>query len=217
MIVYRLLVVITACLSLHSTMLLAASPIYACRSVAGSDALIVSKKQRSSQAHELSAGKAIAEFAWPDTPLGMTQVGNKRFFFASNGAKHNTVNGRVVAGSIARTEGTLEGPLGSGQSIWDVGVDFATNSIYPVYSYTYAGAGPVFSLKSQDGSKHLIAVTHLEIPTPETFPRASFYSLIGLSVSSDVGKSWRFLGEAIRPKSRSKIMLFSDIGVGASA
>ncbi len=142
-------------------------------------------------------------FAWPDTPLGVIKTETGYAFFGSDGAFHSRQlwQGRYYGnnkyGSVTRTFGTLDQPLGSDPPI-DVTIhpnpDPAVNPFYP--SYDYMGGGPVYKVpEAQVGAGKLLMVYHAEIPTVTT---QSFYSVLALAASSNGGKSWTDLGEIIR-------------------
>jgi hypothetical protein len=142
-------------------------------------------------------------FAWPDTELGVLKTGNNYMFFASDGAYHARQDwegldeGNNKYGSITRTIGTLDNPLGTESPI-DVTIrpnpDPAVNPYY--VSYDYMGGGPVYRVpKGQFGEGKLLMLYHAEIPTITT---QSFYSVLALAASSDEGLTWTDLGEIVR-------------------
>lgn len=142
-------------------------------------------------------------FAWPDTPLGVGRIDGAYAFFGSDGGLHARQQwnghwyGNNKYGSITRTLGTLDNPLGSAPPI-DVTIrpnpDPAVNPYYP--SYDYMGGGPVYKIPTgMIGAGNLLLVYHAEIPTITT---QSFYSVLGLAASTDQGMSWTDLGEIIR-------------------
>ena len=97
---------------------------------------------------------------------------------------------------MTRTFGTLDNPVGTAPPI-DVIIhpnpDAAVNPNYG--SYTYLGGGRIFRVpEGRPGAGSLLDVYHAEINTD-----TSFYSLLGLAVSSDDGLHWTDLGEIIRP------------------
>jgi hypothetical protein len=142
-------------------------------------------------------------FAWPDTPLGVIKTDQGYAFFGSDGGSHARQQwqgrwyGNNKYGSITRTLGTLDNPLGT-----DPPVDVTINpnpdaAISPFYaSYDYMGGGPVYKVpEGKPGAGKLLMVYHAEIATITT---ASFYSVLALAASSDGGLSWTDLGEIIR-------------------
>ena len=142
-------------------------------------------------------------FAWPDTPLGVVKTTSGYAFFASDGGLHSRQfwhghwYGNSKYGSVTRTLGTLDNPLGSGPPI-DVTInpnpDPTINAYYQ--SYDYMGGGPVYKVpEDKYGAGKLLMVYHAEIPTILT---QSFYALLALAASSDGGQSWTDLGEIIR-------------------
>ena len=142
-------------------------------------------------------------FAWPDTPLGVVKTSTGYAFFGSDGAMHSRQQwhgnwyGNNKYGSITRTLGTLDDPLGTAPPV-DVTIrqnpDPAINPYYQ--SYDYIGGGPVYQVPAgMQGAGNLLLVYHAEIPTIST---QSFYSAYGLAASTDEGMTWTDLGEIIR-------------------
>lgn len=142
-------------------------------------------------------------FAWPDSPLGVIKTEAGYTFFGSDGAFHSRQlwqghhYGNNKYGSVTRTTGTLNQPLGTDPPI-DVTIypnpDPAVNPFYS--SYDYMGGGPVYRVPEGGvGAGKLLMVYHAEIPTITT---QSFYSVLALASSSNGGKSWTDLGEIIR-------------------
>lgn len=142
-------------------------------------------------------------FAWPDTPIGVLKTTGGYEFFASDGGLHSHQLwhgewfGNNKYGSITRTLGTLDDPLGSEPPI-DVTIrpnpDPGINPYYP--SYGYMGGGPVYRVpEGMPGAGNLLLVYHAEINTVST---KSFYSVLGLAKSTDEGLTWIDLGEIIR-------------------
>jgi len=142
-------------------------------------------------------------FAWPDTPLGVVKTDGGYAFFGSDGALHSRQQwqgqwyGNNKYGSITRTLGTLDNPLGTGAPV-DVTIgpnpDPAVNPFYQ--SYDYMGGGPVYRITDGPwGTGNLLMVYHAEIPTITT---QSFDSILALAASTDNGLSWTDLGEIVR-------------------
>jgi hypothetical protein len=172
---------------------------------------IVANKEVATPAQRKAAGE-IAQpplsdladgFAWPDTPLGVIKTDSGYAFFGSDGGKHSRQiwQGRSYGnnkyGSITRTLGTLDNPLGSAPPV-DVTIapnpDPAVNPFYQ--SYDYMGGGPVYQVPAgMMGAGNLLMVYHAEIPTASTH---SFLSVVGLAASTDQGLSWTDLGEILR-------------------
>ena len=124
-------------------------------------------------------------------------------FFGSDGGLHSRQQwqghpyGNNKYGSITRTLGTVDNPLGSTPSI-DVTIRPNPDSnVNPYYqSYDYRGGGPVYKVPAGlPGAGNLLLVYHAEIPTVTT---RSFYSVLALAASTDQGVSWTDLGEIIR-------------------
>jgi hypothetical protein len=142
-------------------------------------------------------------FAWPDTELGVLKTAQGYTFFGSDGGYHtrqtweDVSEGNNKYGSVTRTLGSLDNPLGSEPPI-DVSIrpnpDPAVNPFYS--SYDYIGGGPIYRVPAgKTGAGNLIMVYHAEIPTVTT---QSFYSVLGLASSTDEGLSWIDLGEIVR-------------------
>ena len=172
---------------------------------------IVENKQVVSPAQRKAAGEKAEPpitdmengFAWPDTELGVLKDDAGYLFFGSDGALHSRQRwdgqfyGNDKYGSITRTSGTLDNPLGTEPPV-DVTIDANPNpSVNPFYSsYDYMGGGPVYRVpKGKPGAGNLLMVYHAEIPTIAT---QSFYSVLGLASSSDRGRHWMDLGEIVR-------------------
>jgi hypothetical protein len=142
-------------------------------------------------------------FAWPDTELGVVKTDSGYLFFGSDGGYHarqlweGQYYGNDKYGSITRTSGTLDNPLGTEPPI-DVTIKPNPDpSVNPFYSsYDYMGGGPVYQVPpGMPGARNLLMVYHAEIPTILT---QSFDSVFALASSSDQGMSWTDLGEIVR-------------------
>ena len=142
-------------------------------------------------------------FAWPDTELGVIKADGGYVFFGSDGGYHarqfweGETFGNDKYGSITRTIGTLDNPLGTAPPI-DVTIHATPDpSVNPFYSsYDYMGGGPVYLVPAgMPGAGKLLFVYHAEIPTITT---QSFYSILALASSSDGGFNWTDLGEIVR-------------------
>jgi hypothetical protein len=142
-------------------------------------------------------------FAWPDTQLGVIKTDSGYMFFGSDGGYHarqmweGQYYGNNKYGSITRTVGTLDNPLGTEPPI-DVTIKPNPDpSVNPFYSaYDYMGGGPVYQVPpGMPGAGNLLMVYHAEIPTIQT---QSFDSVFALASSNDQGMSWTDLGEIIR-------------------
>ena len=140
-------------------------------------------------------------FAWPDTQMGVIKTPQGYEFFTSVGAffPKQMWDGQWVGsnndGSVTRTVGTLDNPLGTAPP-QDVMIspnpDPGVNPNYP--SYQYRGGGPVFQVPpGMTGAGNLIAGYHAELPTN------TLYVVHGLAASWDNGMHWTDLGEVVRP------------------
>ena len=172
---------------------------------------IVAKKELVTPAQRVSAGEIaqppltdpVNGFAWADTELGVIKANGGYVFFGSDGGYHarqfweGKYYGNNKYGSITRTIGTLDNPLGTEPPI-DVTISPNPDpSVNPFYSsYDYMGGGPVYLVPpGMPGAGKLLMVYHAEIPTIQT---QSFDSVFALAASSDQGMSWTDLGEIIR-------------------
>ena len=142
-------------------------------------------------------------FAWPDTQLGVIKADGGYVFFGSDGGYHarqfweGQYYGNNKYGSITRTIGTLDDPIGTEPPV-DVTIRANPDpSVNPFYSsYDYMGGGPVYKVPSgMPGAGKLLMVYHAEIPTIKT---QSFDSVFALASSSDGGMNWTDLGEIVR-------------------
>jgi hypothetical protein len=166
-----------------------------CQPAVGNLKTVVTAAQRKAAGKEAIPPITDSQFgfAWPDSEFGVFKTDDNYTFFASDGAHHN---GNNKYGSVTRTFGTLDNPLGTAPPI-DVIVhpnpDAAVNPNYGVY--TYLGGGRIYRVpEGQPGAGSLLDLYHAEINTD-----TSFYSLLGLAVSRDDGLHWTDLGEIIRP------------------
>ena len=142
-------------------------------------------------------------FAWPDTQLGVIKTTGGYLFFGSDGGYHarqlweGNYYGNNKYGSITRTVGTLDNPLGTEPPV-DVTIKPNPDpSVNPFYSaYDYMGGGPVYQVPpGLPGAGNLLMVYHAEIPTVQT---QSFDSVFALASSTDQGMTWTDLGEIVR-------------------
>jgi uncharacterized repeat protein (TIGR03803 family) len=147
-------------------------------------------------------------FDWPDAQLTTLKTDNGYMFFSIDAGLHKRQlwHGQMVgnnnSGSVVRTIGTLEDPLGSRPPV-DVVIDPNPDpkvnprncdpTKYPHhYCYTYIGGGPVYQVpQGRVGAGNWLLVYHAEYDD-------SAYFLLGLAVSSDKGLHWTDIGEIIR-------------------
>jgi hypothetical protein len=144
-------------------------------------------------------------FAWPDTPIAAvsSRDGKSWLVFASDGGCHalcDAVTDRY--GSITRTVGTPDDPLGAGSPAETV---LTSPGLKPPIDYV--GGGSVFRVpQGQVGAGNLLMVYHAEQATyfpPYRYPdplrdQNSFYSHLGLAKSTDEGLTWTDLGAIVR-------------------
>ena len=147
-------------------------------------------------------------FDWPDAQLAALKTASGYLFFSIDAGLHKRQLwqghwvGNNNSGSVVRTIGTLDNPLGSAPPI-DVVIDHNPDPTvnpyncdpteYPYhYCYTYIGGGPVYQVpQGQVGAGNWLLVYHAEYDDPA-------YYLLGLAISSDQGQHWTDIGEIIR-------------------
>lgn len=114
---------------------------------------------------------------WVDGPISAEPVGHRRYAFrAPNG------------GDVAVTRGTLADPAASV-------ANRAKEIAHPGYpDIGYLSGGQVYDL---GGDRRLMLVHAERYPTGDV---TVFYGTIGLALSRDGGRTWRFLGEIFRPQ-----------------
>ena len=147
-------------------------------------------------------------FDWPDGQLTALKTDNGYMFFSIDAGLHKRQlwHGQMVgnnnSGSVVRTIGALDNPLGSKPPV-DVVIDpnpdakVNPNNCDPTkyphhFCYTYIGGGPVYQVPpGQVGAGNWLLVYHAEYDDPA-------YFLLGLAVSADKGLHWTDIGEIIR-------------------
>jgi hypothetical protein len=147
-------------------------------------------------------------FDWPDGQLSALKTGDGLMFFSIDAGlhKHHLAHGQWVgndnSGSVVRTIGTLDNPLGSAPPV-DVVIErnpdpkVNPHNCDPIkyprsYCYTYIGGGPVYQVpQGQVGAGNWLLVYHAEYNDPA-------YFMLGMAVSSDKGLHWTDIGEIIR-------------------
>jgi uncharacterized repeat protein (TIGR03803 family) len=147
-------------------------------------------------------------FDWPDGQLSALKTDGGTMFFSIDAGLHNRQlwHGHMVgnnnSGSVVRTIGTLDNPLGSALPV-DVVIDanpdpkVNPHNCDPIkfphhFCYTYIGGGPVYQVPpGQVGAGNWLLVYHAEYDDPA-------YFLLGLAVSADKGLRWTDIGEIIR-------------------
>jgi len=147
-------------------------------------------------------------FDWPDGQLAALKTDSGYMFFSIDAGLHKRQlwHGQWVgnnnSGSVVKTIGTLDNPLGAAPPI-DVVIDHNPDpkvnpyncdpTKYPHhYCYTYIGGGPVYQVPAgQVGAGNWLLVYHAEYDDPA-------YYMLGLAISSDKGLHWTDIGEIIR-------------------
>ncbi len=166
-----------------------------CQPLVGNLKTVVTAAQRQAAGNEAIPPITDLQFgfAWPDSEFGVFRTDAGYTFFASDGAHHNENN---KYGSVTRTLGTLDNPVGTAPPIDVIIHPNPDSAVNPNYStYTYLGGGRIYRIsEGQPGAGSLLDVYHAEINTD-----TSFYSLLGLALSKDDGLHWTDLGEIIRP------------------
>lgn len=166
-----------------------------CQPVASNLKTVVTAAQREAAGNEAIPPITDLEFgfAWPDSEFGVFRTDAGYTFFASDGAHHNQNN---KYGSVTRTFGTLDNPVGTAPPIDVIIHPNPDSAVNPNYgAYTYLGGGRIYRVsEGSPGAGSLLDVYHAEVNTD-----TSFYSLLGLALSKDDGLHWTDLGEIIRP------------------
>ncbi len=147
-------------------------------------------------------------FDWPDGQLSVLKTSGGYMFFSidaglhSRQLWHSKMVGNNNSGSVVRTIGTLDNPLGSAPPV-DVVIDPNPDpkvnphncdpTRYPHhFCYTYIGGGPVYQVpQGHVGAGNWLLVYHAEYNNPS-------YFMLGLAISSDQGLHWTDIGEVIR-------------------
>lgn len=144
--------------------------------------------------HVIPAPKDWPFFAWSDTSLGVvrTRDHSSYLFFGSDGGCHEHCVGKDQRwGSVTRSQGTFDHPLGEPQGdpnppVWEFTFQ-NTNDI--TADIDYAGGGPVYRVPDgEPGAGSLLLVYHTEQPANP------FYSRTGIAKSTDDGYTWQDLG-----------------------
>ena len=147
-------------------------------------------------------------FDWPDAQLSALKTDDGLMFFSIDAGFHKRHfwNGQWVgndnSGSVVRTIGTLDNPLGTAAPL-DVVIDRnpdprvnphnCSSLKHPhSYCYTYIGGGPVYQVpQGRVGAGNWIVVYHAEYNDPP-------YFMGGLAISFDKGLHWTDIGEIMR-------------------
>jgi hypothetical protein len=171
---------------------------------------VVHTETVASAAQRQTAGKIVMPpsvvdpvngFAWPDTELGVVKSrdGLGYLFFGSDGGCHRHCNTPLERdGSITRTLGSLDRPLGNTSPIESV-----LHSPHLPPDILYAGGGPVYRVPpGREGAGDLLLVyqgARATYVAPHHYPDSyqyqnGFWSYLGLAKSSDDGLTWSDLG-----------------------
>jgi len=181
---------------LHAQAELAPSSTNLCNPVILDVSIVASWQQR------LAAGKQAqppgivgpSGFDWSDTQLGVVKSrdGVHYLFFGSDGSCHGHCGtSQERDGSITRTAGSLDNPLGSGpplETILPQGCQFGENSVI------YVGGGPVRRVPlGHPGAGNLLMV-YTAARWTDPVSQTGNYGLTGLAKSTDEGYTWTDLG-----------------------
>ena len=169
-------------------------------------------------------------FDFSDTPMGVVKSadGSHYLFFGSDGSCHANCNlPGERDGSITRTVGTLDNPLGTDPPMETV-LPLNTANL-PAYMI-YAGGGPTYRVPAgQPGAGNLLLIyqaARLSFPPGYQYPDCDtngqncgqhangFYSNFGLARSADDGLTWTDLGLIISPGTPYNPQQTVDMGVG---
>ncbi|MGA3089641.1 MAG: hypothetical protein ABSD75_13575 [Terriglobales bacterium] len=147
-------------------------------------------------------------FDWPDGPIAALKTTGGYMFFSIDAGFHKRTlwHGQWVgnnnSGSVVRTIGSLDNPLGSTPPV-DVVIGQNPDPKVDPYNcdptkypdrecYTYIGGGPVYQVPpGKVGAGNWLLVYHAEYNAPN-------YYMLGLAVSSDQGLHWTDIGQIIR-------------------
>jgi hypothetical protein len=147
-------------------------------------------------------------FDWPDGPISALKTDDGYLFFSIDAGVHfrqvwhGHSFGNNNSGSVVRTRGTLDNPLGTAPPI-DVVIDHNPDPRVNPHNcdptknphagcYTYIGGGPVYAVPhGRVGAGNWLLVYHAEYNDPA-------YFMLGLAVSSNQGQHWTDIGEIIR-------------------
>lgn len=184
-----------------------------------SDEVVVSSKDWYAAAPDVLPPGIIPDptqwpyFAWSDTPLGVVRAreGDGYLFFGSDGGCHQNCNANAKDsrwGSITKTVGTLDNPLGQPATEPPYEFVFSASSNLPP-RIDYVGGGPVYRVpEGEPGAGNLLIVYHSERPANP------FWSWLGLARSTDEGKTWQDMGRIIGGTQNYSAQGWLDIGDG---
>ncbi len=168
----------------------------------------VSSSRQRFNAGQIAQPPLTDGFDWPDGPVAALNTPSGTMFFSIDAGFHKrqTWHGKPYGnnnnGSVVRTIGTLDNPLGTAPPV-DVVIGQNPNPKLNPYNcdptkypgrncYTYIGGGPVYQVpQGQVGAGNWLLVYHAEYDAPD-------YYMLGLAISSDQGLHWTDIGEIIR-------------------
>lgn len=131
---------------------------------------------------------------WPDGNLGIKRISEgDDLFFCANGRNlggGGDEDGGLL-GVIAKTEGTLDDPVGIEVHNPVIAVQDTPKG------YGYAGGGQVYCVPGEGSKGMMLMIYH-----SEQYPEGNeqdYYSALNLAVSRDDGDSWTHLGVIVTP------------------
>ncbi|MFZ0800448.1 MAG: hypothetical protein WCA13_01755 [Terriglobales bacterium] len=170
------------------------------------DGIVASKQQRQTAGAEAQPPGIVGPsgFDWSDTPLGVVKSndGTHYLFFGSDGSCHancGTLSERD--GSITRTVGFLDDPLGSDPPLENVlpqSVQFKNNSV------VYVGGGPVSRVPAGHPGAGNLLMVYTSARWTNLVKRSGNYGFLGLAKSTNDGLTWTDLGFIITANQRFK-------------
>jgi len=133
-------------------------------------------------------------FDWPDTQLGIVKSRDHAsyLFFGSDGSCHGECGAAQERdGSITRTVGTLDNPLGTEsprEFILPQSTQFKKNSV------VYVGGGPVLRIPDGHPGAGNLLVVYQAARWTDLVNQDGEYVMIGVAKSTDEGVTWTDLG-----------------------
>jgi hypothetical protein len=147
-------------------------------------------------------------FDWSDTPLGVVKStdGTHYLFFGSDGSCHINCGSSNKTkmerdGSITRTVGFLDSPLGNSppiESVLPQSAQFEANRV------VYIGGGPVYRVPLAHPGAGGLLMVYTAARWTNLVEQTGNYGFLGLAKSADNGLTWTDLGFIITANQRFK-------------